>query len=153
MGVAVVAVLALTAYAEQDFSPAPMSKRGEIYWAKPDARSASLTAAMRLIPPNAGVTASDFVLPHLDRRKHAYLWPNPFEERFWGNYDPVAPTPLADPNNVDWIVIDDRLLQPSDGVLAETLTQPDGAFEVVFRSNGVLVAKRKPGRVSPPTRR
>jgi uncharacterized membrane protein len=153
MGVAVLVMLGLTYYAEQDFSPAPMSERGQIYWAKPDARSASLAAAVKLIPPNAGVAASDFVLPHLDRRKHAYLWPNPFEERYWGNYDPVTPTPLPDPNAVDWFVIDDRLLQPSDGVLAETLTQPDGPFEVVFRSNGVLVGRRKPGRVSPPTKR
>jgi uncharacterized membrane protein len=153
MGVAVLAVLGLTYYAEEDFSPAPMSERGQIYWAKPDARSASLAAAVRLIPPNAGVAASDFVLPHLDRRKHAYLWPNPFEERYWGNYDPVTPTPLPDPNVVDWFVIDDRLLRPADGVLAETLTQPDGPFEMVFKSNGVLVGKRKPGRVSPPTLR
>jgi uncharacterized membrane protein len=153
MGVAVLVMLGLTYYAEQDFSPAPMSERGQIYWAKPDARSASLAAAVKLIPPNAGVAASDFVLPHLDRRRHAYLWPNPFEERYWGNYDPVTPTPLPDPNAVDWFVIDDRLLQPADGVLADTLTQPDGPFEVVFRSNGVLVGKRKPGRVSLPTKR
>ncbi len=153
MGVVLTAVLGLTYYAEQDFSPAPISERGQIYWAKPDARSASLTAAVRLIPPNAGVSASDFVLPHLDRRRHAYLWPNPFEERYWGNYDPVAPTPLPNPNNVDWFVIDDRLLQLSDGVLAETLTEADGPFEVVFKSNGVIVGKRKPGHVSPPVRR
>jgi uncharacterized membrane protein len=153
MGVIVVAMLSLTFYAEQDFSPAPFSKRGEIYWAKPDARSDSLNAAMKLIPPNAGVAASDFVLPHLDRRKYAYLWPNPFEERYWGNYDPISPTPLPDPNTVDWIVIDDRLLEPSDGVLAEVLTAPDGPFAAVFRSNGVLVAKRKPGRVSAIVRR
>jgi uncharacterized membrane protein len=153
LGVVVLAVLGLTYYAEQDFSPAPMSKRGEIYWAKPDARSASLTKAVAMIPPNAGVTASDFVLPHLDRRKHAYLWPNPFEERYWGNYDPIAPTPLPDPNNVDWFVIDDRLLQPSDRDVALRLTEADGPFEIVYESNGVLVGKRKPGRVSPPTRR
>jgi uncharacterized membrane protein len=153
LGVAVLAVLGLTYYAEQDFSPAPMSKRGEIYWAKPDDRSASLTKAVAMIPANAGVAASDFVLPHLDRRKHAYLWPNPFEERYWGNYDPIAPTPLPDPNNVDWFVIDDRLLRPSDGDLALKLTEPDGPFELVYKSNGVLVGKRKPGRISPPPRR
>lgn len=152
LGVVVLAVLGLTYYAEQDFSPAPLSKRGEIYWAKPDARSASLTKAVAMIPSNAGVTASDFVLPHLDRRKHAYLWPNPFEERYWGNYDPIAPTPLPDPNNVDWFVIDDRLLQPSDRDLALRLTEANGPFEIVYESNGVLVGRRKPGRISPPTR-
>jgi uncharacterized membrane protein len=153
MGVAVLAVMGLTYYAAQDFSPAPMSKRGEIYWAKPDARSAALTEAVGMIPANAGVAASDFVLPHLDRRRHAYLWPNPFEERYWGNYDPVTPTPLPDPNTVDWFVIDDRLLQPSDGELALKLTEPDGPFTIVYKNNGVLVGKRKPGRISPPTRR
>jgi uncharacterized membrane protein len=153
LGALLVVVLGCTYYAEQDFSPAPMSKRGEIYWATPDARSQSLAAALRLIPPNAGVAASDFVLPHLDRRKHAYLWPNPFGERFWGNYDPIAPTPLDDPNNVDWFVIDDRLLEPGDGDLAAKLTADGADFEVVFRSNGVLVGKRKPGRVSAPTLR
>jgi uncharacterized membrane protein len=153
MGVAVLAVIGLTYYAAQDFSPAPMSKRGEIYWAKPDARSAALTEAVGMIPANAGVAASDFVLPHLDRRRHAYLWPNPFEERYWGNYDPVTPTPLPDPNTVDWFVIDDRLLQPSDGALALKLTEPDGPFTIVYKNNGVLVGKRKPGRISPPPRR
>ena len=149
MAMAVLSVLGLTFYAEQDFSPAPMSKRGEIYWAVPDARSEALTKAVKLVPPGAGVSASDFVLPHLDQRKHAYLWPNPFEERYWGNYDPIAPTPLPDPNNVDWFVIDDRLLEPGDADVAAELTAAGGPFEVVFRSNGVLVAKRKPGMASP----
>ena len=153
LGFALVGILGLTVYADRDFSPAPISKRGEIYWAAPDARSESLAEAVRLIPPNAGVAASDFVLPHLSGRKHAYLWPNPFQERFWGNYDPIEPTPLPDPNNVDWFVIDDRLLQPGDADVAAELTGEAGAFQVVFRANGVLVAKRKPGMLSPLNRR
>ena len=149
LALAVVAMLGTTAYAVSDFSPAPVSKRGEIYWAKPDIRSKALRVALRLIPPNAGVSASDFVLPHLDRRKHAYLWPNPFRERYWGNYDPVAPTPLADSNNVDWFLVDDRFLEPEDGQLVDELTAQGAPFELVFNSNGVKVGRRKPGIVSP----
>ena len=142
--VVVGAVFVSTLITNVNFSPSPLSKpKGLAVWSRPDARSQTLRKAVDMVPDDAVVVATYFLVTHLDRRHYIYDWPNPFVESAWGNYDPVRPTPLPDPKTVEWIVADRRTLEDDGPQLLRALTSSDGEFVVVFDEDDVVVARRR----------
>jgi hypothetical protein len=103
-------------------------------WAGPDVRDATYARAVSLVPDDAGVAASFFLVPHLTHRARVYEWPNPWVTGNWGfrNRDP------DDPRGVDYLVLDLTLDQ--EPLLLASLRS--GEFETVFQGDGVLVARR-----------
>jgi len=112
-------------------------------WASPQAKHASVNRALRLVPARAGVSASYNLVPHLTHRVHIYEFPNPWQVTNWGVRGENPP----DPGAVDYLVLDTSL-NGTQQPLYERLTGPSGGFEVVFASDGIVVAKR--ARAGPP---
>jgi Predicted membrane protein len=101
-----------------------------------DARQAVNEAAIREVPANAAVSASYSFVPHLTHRVRVYEFPVPWRDVNWG----VRGEHLDDPGEVQWIVVDRRVLD-SDG---ETLLKDLLHYEFRVRSDrdDVLVAQR-----------
>lgn len=109
--------------------------------------------AVALVPPNASVSASFNVNPHLAHRDEVYEWPNPWIGTNWGicNIDR-----LPDPASVQWIVVDRRYVD-SDPMLARLLEHLlREEFVVRLDDVDVVAAERvrppsSPAPVSPAT--
>lgn len=109
----------------------------EIYWAEPDERYRAREIALGYPDNGDAVSATSSMVPHLTRRESIYTFPNPWLPAYWG-LDDKNP---HDPDTIDWVVVDSTGLNERDaGVLDEILTS--GEFEVEFRSNGVIAARR-----------
>ncbi|HLX87672.1 MAG TPA: DUF2079 domain-containing protein, partial [Acidimicrobiales bacterium] len=106
-------------------------------WALHKYDRAAVDRAVRLVPANAGVSASYTIDSHLSHRVHIYEWPNPFHTANWGIKD-HNPDP---PSNVDYLVLDTSL-NPDSAPLLQSLLAPGGGFTVIYRSGNVLVADR-----------
>jgi hypothetical protein len=94
-------------------------------------------AALRVVPADAGVSASYNLIPHLTHRTFAYEYPNPWRATNWGAHGENPP----DPATVDYLVIDERLLG-DQRPLYERLLGPQGGYRKVFASDGIVVARR-----------
>jgi uncharacterized membrane protein len=138
---AVMGILAATALAANvAWSPSPMGvKFHSGIWALQNPDEAVLNFAVAMVPKNAGVSASYNLDSHLTHRVHIYEWPNPFHAANWGIDDQhLDPT-----SNVQYLVLDTDLNQDMDPLL-ESLIQPGGPFQVIFRAGPALVARRSP---------
>ena len=121
-------------------SPSPIGPPGlYAYWAKPTARGPSLDKALTLVPPDASVSATYQLLPHMSHRHHVYDWPNPFVPNVWGN-DNCKHLPA--PSTIDYLVIDLSQVGQSNQELFDDLTKAGGPFQTIYRDNVVIVAKR-----------
>ena len=104
---------------------------------EPTAEAATYRAALRLIPAEGAVAASNRLGAHLgDRRR---LWFFPADDEL-----------LADPSHAEWVAVDlaDRpgwLLEQSDQELQARLlrTYPPDRFDEVVRSGSVVVLRRE----------
>lgn len=157
-----VVVLIFASYASNiAWSTSPISDRYYASWsnAAMNPRRAAFDEAVALVPEGASVTSSYGFGPHLARRRLAFDWPNPFWPSFWGNEVPSQ----ADCRNfpsasvVDYLVLDMALFagDPNVTLFIDTITGPDGDFEVVdedlLESSQVLVARRtRPGPAGEP---
>lgn len=132
-------VLATSIGTHVAWSPSPigMSFRTGI-WAQPQKKHESLRSAMLMIPRNAGVTSTYYIVPHLTHRKRIYEFPNPFRLANWG----VSGENPGDPKYVDYLLID-TTLTGSDTNLYLSLVSAGGDFEVVFSENQIELAKRR----------
>jgi uncharacterized membrane protein len=139
------ALVATSLAANVAWSPSPIGRSfDDGYWARPQPRHAAMRAALRLVPDDAGVSASYTLIPHLTHRTHAYEFPNPWRVVNWGAHGENPP----DPDAVSWLVIDERLLG-SMRPLYERLLSPSGGYRKVFESDGVVVARRGNAREGP----
>jgi uncharacterized membrane protein len=121
------------------WSPSPISRMyDDGFWARPEPRHATVRAALRLVPADAGVSASYNLIPHLTHRVYAYEFPNPWRVTNWGAHGENPP----DPDTVDYLVIDERLLG-DQRPLYERLLGPYGGYRTVFASDGIVVATRR----------
>jgi hypothetical protein len=138
--VAVAVLVATSVVTNVAWSPSPIGRDyNNGVWARAEPRHATARAALRLVPPDAGVSASYNLIPHLTHRVYAYEFPNPWRVTNWGAHGENPP----DPDTVDYLVIDERLLgdrQP----LYDRLVGPYGPFRKVFNSDGIVVATRRP---------
>lgn len=137
------------------WSPSPIGARYEAHWARDNPRADTFRDAVDLVPDDAVVTSTFSFGPHLSRREGSYDWPNPFYPAYWGNDSPGRQDCGRYPSAsvVDYMVVDTNWFTnsslPHDVAqlrLIEGLTAPDGQFEVLMNTDGVLVARRiEPG--------
>lgn len=106
-------------------------------WAHASATSRAEAAAVRQVPPGAGVTASYSMDTHLTHRVHIFEWPNPFVSANWG-IDDGSPLPRSD---VTYLVLD-TTLNPDTRPLLDALLAPGGPFKVVWERRTIIVARR-----------
>jgi uncharacterized membrane protein len=138
-------LVATSVVAHLAWSPSPLGRQfNDGIWAVAEPRHATVRAALRLVPPDAGVSASYNLIPHLTHRTYAYEYPNPWVVTNWGAHGENPP----DPATVDYLVVDERLLG-SQRPLYERLVGPQGGYRKVFASDGIVVARRPEGSGEP----
>jgi uncharacterized membrane protein len=131
-------LVATSVVANLAWSPSPLSRQfDDGIWAVAEPRHATVRAALRLVPADAGVSASYNLIPHLTHRTYAYEYPNPWVVTNWGANGENPP----DPTTVDYLVVDERLLG-SQRPLYERLVGRQGGYRKVFASDGIVVARR-----------
>ena len=90
-----------------------------------------------MVGDDEGVAASYLFTAHLAEREVAYTFPNPWRKQNYG----VAASPRGAPGDVDWIVLDEELLNPDErGVLDCVLGS--GAFTETFREETIVAYRR-----------
>jgi uncharacterized membrane protein len=136
----VTVLVAASLAANLTWSPSPLSRLYDNgIWARAEPRHATVRAALRLVPADAGVSAGYNLVPHLTHRVYAYEFPNPWRVTNWGAHGENPP----DPATVDYLVVDERLLG-DQRPLYEHLTGPDGGYTKIFDTDGIVVARRTP---------
>jgi uncharacterized membrane protein len=131
-------LLAAAVVANVAWSPSPLGRQfDDGWWARADPRHATVRAALRVVPDDAGVSASYNLIPHLTHRAYAYEFPNPWRVTNWGAHGENPP----DPATADYLVVDERLLG-DQRPLYERLVGPQGGYRKVFASDGIVVARR-----------
>lgn len=132
-------LLLTSVYTHVQWSPSPLGKSFKSgVWAKPNEKHEVIRTALKLVPDNANVTATYYIVPHLTHRKKIYGFPNPFRVVYWGHDG----TNGHDPGEVDHLVIDTQLTG-SHRDLYEDLVGEDGPFEVILSSKNIELARRK----------
>jgi uncharacterized membrane protein len=140
---ALLALLTTTAVGSNyALSPSPLGKefRSGIWVFSPQPQHSAVTEALELVPPDAAVAATYYIVPHLTHRRLIYEFPNPFITENWGidGENPGAP------EKVEFLVLDTSSLKATEsGAFYEKLTANDGTFKVVFSKGGIEVAKRR----------
>lgn len=133
LGMAVAAVAANVAW-----SPSPLGRDYDTgIWARRIPRHDVFDRAVSLVPDDASVSASYYLIPHLTHRREAYEWPNPWKLVNWGLSGEDPP----DPRSVDYVALDTTLGQ--EGSLLAQLTGPSGDFDVILADDAVVVACRR----------
>jgi len=132
-------VLISTVISNIYWSPSPL---GNAYssgiWVQPQEKHQAILDALELIPADAAVTTSYYMVPHLTHRKLIYEFPNPFRVANWG----IAGENGGNPAEVDYLVIDTRHTG-SDTELYESLISNTGPFQVIYSVDKIQVAQRK----------
>lgn len=129
-------------------SPSPIG-RNHFFWATDNPDRAVMERAVRMVPPDAAVSATYTLLPHLAHREQAYDWPNPFRPAYWGNeildengYPVSWVPPPPEPGIIDYIVLLDEHVGDDLRPLVARLTGTGGEFQVLLDADGVMVARR-----------
>jgi uncharacterized membrane protein len=107
-------------------------------WAKPHEHRVRIAAMLDVIPPDESVSAWTTLVPHLANRKEVYLFPNPFEEFYYGTNEPDLPTDAQ----VEWVAIRLDSYRDYDRLIA-SLTD-SGAYEVFWDDPPFRLLKRVP---------
>lgn len=124
------------------WSPSPLGRDFELAWARgAPANHRAINQALALVRPDDKVTATYYLVPHLTHRQYIYEFPNPFVVTNWGvnGEDPPA-------KSTSNVLVLDTAVNGYSQVVYEELVAPDGPFRIVFERDGIVVARRKPGR-------
>ncbi len=107
-----------------------------------DVHAAAKADAVDRLPAGASVSAAYNIVPHVAHRERIYEFPNPWIPQNWG----VDDERQHDPADVDWLVLDRRLLgqgNQRDVAIGAVLDQLlAGEFEIVFERDDVVLARR-----------
>ncbi len=125
-------------------SPIGVRFRSGIWALETDERTAARADAVATVPDGASVSASYNLVPHLTHRPNVYEWPVPWRAGNWG----VRGENLHDPADVDWIVVEQALLDRDGTELLDRLLA--GEFALRFEREGLLVAQRLRPAAPPP---
>lgn len=101
-------------------------------------RQQVLQGAVDLPPPDAAVSATYLLVPHLTHRRNIYTFPNPWKTGNWGVRDENP----RDPRVVDWLVIDRQSLGEHDRLLLAEI-MGSGKWRTHHDDDDVLVAQRQ----------
>jgi hypothetical protein len=91
--------------------------------------------AVALVPDDASVSAAYNVVPHMTHRVQVYEFPVPWCNVNWG----VDGENLDDPADVEWLVLDRRILGNSSALAADLL---ETEFTVRYEGGDIVVAER-----------
>lgn len=134
--VGLVAATSLAATVAWGASPISTKYRSGIWPLEREARVDTKEAAASLIPEGASVSAMYYFVPQLSHRERIYVFPVPWKPSNWA----VTGENLHDPAEVDWLVLDQRLLSEDDEALASRLLGDE--FIVRFDQDAIVVAER-----------
>ena len=97
-------------------------------------------AVIRRLPPNAVVSAWYPYVSHIDHRTRVYMWPTPFEAKYWDRYEHDGQRlPFADQVQYILLPTDSYDLGADDlNVLSEVSPQ----YRVVYRVGNVALFER-----------
>lgn len=107
-------------------------------WTQLSPEPAIKREGLALIPEDASVSATYYLVPQLTRRTEIYEYPNPWMPGNWGIRDEAT----VDPASVDFLALDPGLLQDEQEALYRDLVGPDGDFSVIWSEAGVEIAER-----------
>lgn len=120
-------------------SPSPIGVQyREGIWADLSPAAATKREGLSLIPGNASVSATYYLVPQLTHRKRIYEYPNPWSPANWGTRDEAT----ADPMSVDYLAVDPGVFSDDQATLYRELTGPSGEFRVIWSEEGVEIAER-----------
>jgi uncharacterized membrane protein len=100
-----------------------------------------LREALRLIPAEAGVSANDFLVPHLSERPQIYTFPNPWKSSYYG---PGGKDLRGDESAVDYLIVKTDVFNEQDTALFSQI-RDSGEFEVIYDKDPVYVLRRRTG--------
>lgn len=106
------------------------------------AEQAEFDTLVASVPPDASVTATWSLAPHLAHRVAVYTAPNPFQERFWGA---GGLPPLPDPATVEYLAVDPRKTELGQDPMLGVIEAED--WEIV--QAGTFVLARRPDPPQP----
>lgn len=119
-------------------------------------RSRVLRAVCQQIPPNARVSVSHWLTPHLAHRRIVYMFPNPYQRADWngvpGEPDYGKYTVSVEPQvhlergrDIEWVAIDKDSPAPAGSATEAIIAglKRLGRFEVVRDDKFALVLRRK----------
>lgn len=137
-GVLVGFVLATAIATTIAWGPSPLGTdyRSGIWPLNTDTRLDAKQAALDLVPSDAATSASYNFVPHLTHRVRIYEFPVPWCNINWG----VDGEGLHEPETVDWIVMDLRVIGEEHRDRFDELL--DTEFTERFRRDDVVVAER-----------
>jgi uncharacterized membrane protein len=136
-------VVATSLAATVAWGPSPISVKYHTgIWPLQSDRQAAKDAAVDLVPDGAATSALYNFVPHLAHRDQIYDWPVPWRNVNWG----VDGEHLADPADVQWIVLDRSSISTEDKALLDHLLSHQ--FKVVMDRDDIVVARR----IHPPRR-
>lgn len=121
-------------------------------------RSRVLREICQQIPPNARLSVSHWLTPHLAHRRFVYMFPNPYQRADWdgmpGDPDYGKYTVSVEPQvhldrgqEIEWVVIDKDSPAPAGSATEEIIAglKRSGEFEVVRDDKFALVLRRTRG--------
>lgn len=131
--IAVAAVAANVAW-----SPSPVGNHFRSgVWASSAPHHSALRDALAMVPADAGVSATYYIVPHLTHREHVYEFPNPFVPANWGVPGSEPPDPAA----ADYLVLDTGLTGDHTTLYEELVG--GGQFMTIFERGDIVVARRQ----------
>jgi uncharacterized membrane protein len=102
----------------------------------------AVDSTLKLVPPNAVVSAYYPYVSHLDHRTQIYQWPTPFSAQYWGLYTQEGQR-LSVANQVQYVVIPEPGdLSNSDLALLASISKQ---FRPIGEGGGVVVYRRVSG--------
>lgn len=123
------------------WGPLPHSRHPALRANPGSAYAQAVDAALKLIPPNAVVSADSTIAMHLDHRLEVYEFPNPWYLRNWGAGDNTGQSLPARAARVTYVLVPRSLRWVSQPVYTNLLTT--GEFRVIYDHQGVLLLERK----------
>lgn len=101
---------------------------------------------LAMIPKNASVSASTWVLPHLSQREFAYMFPNPFERYFW-DFELSEENRFYGEVQPDYVLLDimklDPMMKAEDKEYYFNLVLDNEDYETLLSKDGWILLKRK----------
>ena len=134
----VVVVLACAVWSATASSPLPFGVKYAHFWSEDgDPLRRAKEQAVSMPGSHDVVSAQYRLVPHLAERRMVYSFPNPWRQVFYG----VEGTPRPDPSRVEWLLLDETVLQPDEEPLLSCIIDA-GTFDERYRDGPIVVWHR-----------
>lgn len=134
----VVVVLACAVASATAWGPLPFGEKYGHFWSEDaDPLRHAKEHAVSMPDGDDVVSAQYRLVPHLAERRMIYSFPNPWRQLFYG----VDGTARPDPARVEWLLLDESVLQPDEVPLLRCIIEA-GAFEERYREGAIVAWQR-----------